>query len=93
MSDGQTYRYLHDEPLYPFGYGLSYSHFDYSNISVSPSVITAGQNVCVAVDVTNRGPYEADEVSFDTLFSTTTAMFVEHFTHFVNTTQYSTVFT
>ena len=69
VSDGQTYRYLHDEPLYPFGYGLSYSHFDYSNISVSPSVITAGQNVCVAVDVTNRGPYEADEVSFDTLFS------------------------
>lgn len=64
VSDGHTYRYLHDDPLYPFGYGLSYSRFYYSNLTVGPSVIKAGQNVSVAVTVTNRGPYEADEVNY-----------------------------
>jgi len=62
VSDGQTYRYLRDEPLYPFGYGLSYSQFHYSNITINPSVIHAGQNVSVQVNITNLGPYDADEV-------------------------------
>ena len=64
VSHGQTYRYLHDDPLYPFGYGLSYSRFHYSSLTVSPAVICAGQNVSVEVNVTNWGPYEADEVNF-----------------------------
>jgi len=64
VEDGQTYRYLRDDPLYPFGYGLSYSRFHYSNLTVSPSLLHAGQNVTVEVTVTNRGPYEADEVTF-----------------------------
>jgi len=63
VSDGQTYKYLRDDPLYPFGYGLSYSQFHYSELIVRPSVIDAGQNVVVEVSVTNMGPYEADEVS------------------------------
>jgi len=64
VSDGQTYRYLRDDPLYPFGYGLSYSQFHYSNITVRPSVIRAGQNVSVHLNVTNMGPYDADEVIY-----------------------------
>jgi beta-glucosidase len=62
VSDGQTYRYLSGDPLYPFGYGLSYSQFHYAGLAVSPTSIKAGQNVTVTVSVTNRGPYEADEV-------------------------------
>ena len=62
VSDGQTYKYLHDDPLYPFGYGLSYSQFRYNDIIVHPSVIVAGHDVFVDVCVTNVGPYEADEV-------------------------------
>jgi len=62
MTDQQTYRYYHDEPLYPFGYGLSYSKFLYDNFRVSPTSVKAGENVTVSVDVHNKGPYEADEV-------------------------------
>jgi len=62
VSDGQTYRYLRDDPLYPFGYGLSYSQFHYSNLTVRPPVIVAGQSVLVEVSVVNKGPYQADEV-------------------------------
>ena len=50
------------DPLYPFGYGLSYSKFHYSSLVVTPTSITAGQSVTVTVTVTNRGPYDADEV-------------------------------
>lgn len=62
VSDGQTYRYLSTDPLYPFGYGLSYSKFHYAHLVVSPTTVKPGQNVTVTVNVTNRGPYEADEV-------------------------------
>jgi len=50
------------DPLYPFGYGLSYSTFHYAHLLVSPSTIKPQQNVTVTVNVTNRGPYVADEV-------------------------------
>jgi len=62
VSDGQTYRYMSTDPLYPFGYGLSYTKFHYNDVSVSPSTIRVGQNVTVSVTVTNRGPYVAEEV-------------------------------
>ena len=62
VSDGQTYRYMSTDPLFPFGYGLSYSKFHYNSLLVSPTTIKRGQNVTVAVNVTNRGPYVADEV-------------------------------
>ena len=61
---GHTYRYFAEgeEPLYPFGYGLSYSSFHYQKLSVVPTSVKAGQNVTVTVQVLNRGPYDADEV-------------------------------
>jgi len=63
VSDGQTYRYMSAiDPLYPFGYGLSYSKFHYAHLVVSPANVTRGQSVSVTVNVTNRGPYAADEV-------------------------------
>ena len=63
VSDGQTYRYMSTDPLYPFGYGLSYSKFHYNYLSVTPTSVKRGQNITVNVTVNNRGPYVADEVS------------------------------
>jgi beta-glucosidase len=58
---GRTYRYFKGEPLYPFGYGLSYTKFTYSNLRVDKSV-KAGEPVKVTVDVTNAGERAGEEV-------------------------------
>jgi beta-glucosidase len=58
---GRTYRYFIKEPLYPFGYGLSYTTFNYSNLSL-PSSAPAGEKVTVKVTVTNTGKMTGDEV-------------------------------
>ena len=60
---GRTYRYYEGDPLYPFGYGMSYSRFEYITLTVTPSSITAGQNVNFFVHLVNHGPCDADEVS------------------------------
>jgi len=57
---GRTYRYFKGEPLYPFGYGLSYTKFAYSNLRVKS--VKIGEPVKVVVDVTNAGEREGDEV-------------------------------
>lgn len=49
-------------PLYPFGYGLSYTTFSYSNLKTSSGKIKNGENVMVTVDVTNTGKYTGDEI-------------------------------
>ncbi len=59
---GRTYRYYNDEPMYPFGYGLSYSEFNYKNLVINPKSIKAGENISLAIEVTNIGNYDADEV-------------------------------
>ena len=57
---GRTYRYFKGDPLYPFGYGLSYTRFAYSNLRVNS--VKAGEPVKVAIDVTNAGERQGDEV-------------------------------
>jgi beta-glucosidase len=57
----RTYRYFTGEPLYPFGYGLSYTTFKYSDIKVPQSVLT-GQNYTVTAQVQNTGKRAGDEV-------------------------------
>jgi len=58
---GKTYRFFSQEPLYPFGYGLSYTTFSYSELSM-PESIAAGEKVNVKVRVTNTGKVAGDEV-------------------------------
>jgi beta-glucosidase len=58
----RTYRYFAGTPLYPFGYGLSYSQFSYSNLKLSTGQLNAGDPLNVEADVKNIGDREGDEV-------------------------------
>jgi beta-glucosidase len=62
IRHGRTYMYFKEEPLYPFGYGLSYTAFKYSNLRVSSQQIADGGTVSVRVDVTNAGQRDGDAV-------------------------------
>jgi beta-glucosidase len=59
---GRTYRYFEGQPLYPFGFGLSYTKFTYSNLRLNAKSVKAGEPIKVSVDVTNAGEREGDEV-------------------------------
>src|SRR6266478_6636022 len=58
----RTYRYFSGQPLYPFGYGLSYSTFAYSNLTTSAKELNAGDSLAVDGDVKNTSAREGDEV-------------------------------
>ncbi len=60
--ENRTYRYFKGEPLYPFGHGLSYTTFAYSDLTITPNPIQAGQGVQVEVTVENTGDLPGDEV-------------------------------
>ena len=60
--NNRTYRYFTGEPLYPFGYGLSYSTFEYSNLKLSTKKLKAGDPLTVEADVENTSRREGDEV-------------------------------
>jgi beta-glucosidase len=60
--ENRTYRYFTGDPLYAFGHGLSYTTFEYSNLHLDKSSITAGGKVEISVDVTNSGDLAGDEV-------------------------------
>jgi len=60
-TSGHTYRFFKGEPLYPFGYGLSYTTFAYDNLTTTVSPL-AGDTVHVSVNVKNTGKVTGDEV-------------------------------
>ncbi len=64
---GRTYRFMAKEPLYRFGFGLSYTTFAYSNLQIpdtelSVGALESGSTIAVSVDVTNTGDRDGDEV-------------------------------
>jgi beta-glucosidase len=59
----RTYRYFDGQPLYPFGYGLSYSKFTYSNLKISASELNAGDPLSVELDIRNTSERVGDEVA------------------------------
>jgi beta-glucosidase len=62
IRDGRTYMYFKGEPLYPFGYGLSYTTFKYSNLRTSSSQLAKDGTITVSIDVTNTGSLAGDAV-------------------------------
>lgn len=62
--EGRTYRYMKEEPLYPFGFGLSYSTFEYSGATLSKDVVRrrSKETITVKATVTNTGKFAAEEV-------------------------------
>ncbi|MGH9542578.1 MAG: glycoside hydrolase family 3 C-terminal domain-containing protein [Terriglobales bacterium] len=59
---GRTYRYFHGQPLWPFGYGLSYTTFHYGNLALPAAPLNAGDPLDVSATVTNTGTLAGDEV-------------------------------
>jgi beta-glucosidase len=60
--EGRTYRYFRGEPLYPFGYGLSYTTFAFDDLTMDRHEIPASGQVAMSVSVTNTGDRAGDEV-------------------------------
>jgi len=61
-SARRGYLFETTQPLFPFGYGLSYTTFAYANLRVEPARIAPGARATVSVDLTNTGPRSGDEV-------------------------------
>ncbi|MFH4964857.1 beta-glucosidase BglX [Gaetbulibacter sp. M235] len=57
-----NYMDVPNEPLYPFGFGLSYTKFDYSNLKLSANQLNADSNIEIYVDVTNSGEFDGKEI-------------------------------
>jgi beta-glucosidase len=62
IRDGRSYMYFKGEPLYPFGFGLSYTTFKFSNLKTSSQQVAKHGSVSVSVDVTNTGSRSGAEV-------------------------------
>ncbi|MGM9937306.1 MAG: beta-glucosidase, partial [Candidatus Ornithomonoglobus sp.] len=61
-NPGHTYQYYSNTPVYPFGYGLSYTSFEYSNMTIDNTSVDANGKVTMTVDVTNTGSAAGKEV-------------------------------
>lgn len=60
--ENRTYKYFKGEPLYSFGYGLSYTKFKYGNLEVNPLKANTDKDIYLSVDIENIGKYSGDEV-------------------------------
>ena len=60
---GQTYRYFEGPVLYPFGFGLSYTRFEYKNLALSSDTLKQGMELSVSFDITNVGEVAGEEVA------------------------------
>lgn len=61
-KNGQTYRYFKGKPLFPFGHGLSYSEFDYSDIEIDKTTINDQDDINLSFKLKNTGKYNGEEV-------------------------------
>ncbi|MDR0509537.1 MAG: glycoside hydrolase family 3 C-terminal domain-containing protein [Rikenellaceae bacterium] len=62
ITNGRTYMYFDKKAVYPFGHGLSYTRFEYGNMSVDKPQASVGDTVRVHIEVKNVGQYDGDEV-------------------------------
>jgi len=62
ITKGRTYMYAKTEPLYAFGYGLSYTNFKYSNLKTNKNSISKNDTIFVSVDIKNTGKLNGEEV-------------------------------
>lgn len=63
IAHNHTYMYLKDKPLYPFGYGLSYTDFKFSGLSISKKELKANEKAIVSFKISNVGKMDGDEVA------------------------------
>ena len=61
--NGRTYRYMAEEPLYPFGFGLSYSKFEYSDLQLNTQTPTLNDSLYLSLTLTNSGASDSAEVA------------------------------
>jgi beta-glucosidase len=62
IRNGRTYMYAKEKPLYPFGYGLSYTNFTYSDLILSSATLSKGKTLKLKLDISNTGDMDGEEV-------------------------------